>query len=188
MQDSIAKEKNGVKKCLEICAIKGGGRRLMAKTILNFHFDYLNPSLSFICYDFTVCGVKQAFQIIRGGSIHSSHYSQSIFGTTLPFPLSTFLQIQNLLGATSCLCQRKCRKKQFICGMTLISIHHRSWKFPVFKTAEIYCDGLLSKRGCVTKLANLLLHKLSPRSPALFTAESLKAIVSDTQTMIQTHF
>ena len=66
--------------------------------------------------------------------------------------------------------------------MTLISIHHRSWKFPVFKTAEIYCDGLLSKWGCVTKLPNLLLHKLSPRSPALFTAESLKAIVSDAQT------
>ena len=66
--------------------------------------------------------------------------------------------------------------------MTLISIHHRSWKFPVFKTAEIYCDGLLSKWGCVTKLPNLLLHKLSPRFPALFTAESLKAIVSDAQT------
>ena len=44
------KKKSGVKKCLEICAIKGGGGglgvgRLMAKTILNFHFDYLNPSL-----------------------------------------------------------------------------------------------------------------------------------------------
>ena len=38
-------------KCLEICAIKGrggDGRRLMAKTILNFHFDYLKPSLSII--------------------------------------------------------------------------------------------------------------------------------------------
>ena len=42
------KKKSGVKKCLEICAIKGGRGgvgRLMAKTILNFHFDYLNPSL-----------------------------------------------------------------------------------------------------------------------------------------------
>ena len=40
----LQKKKSGVKKCLEICAIKGGGvRRLMAKTILNFHFDYLNP-------------------------------------------------------------------------------------------------------------------------------------------------
>ena len=28
-------------------SIKGGGvRRLMEKSILNFHFDYLNPSLS----------------------------------------------------------------------------------------------------------------------------------------------
>ena len=36
-----------MKKCLEICAIKGGGvGRLMANAILNFHFDYLNPSLN----------------------------------------------------------------------------------------------------------------------------------------------
>ena len=47
MQDSIAKEKSGVKKCLEICAIKGGVGRLMANAILNFHFDYLKPSLTF---------------------------------------------------------------------------------------------------------------------------------------------
>ena len=46
MQDSIAKEKKWGKKCLEICAIKGGGvGRPMANAILNFHFDYLNPSL-----------------------------------------------------------------------------------------------------------------------------------------------
>ena len=46
-KDSI-EEKSGVKKCLEIMSIKGGGdvRRLMEKSILNFHFDYLNPSLS----------------------------------------------------------------------------------------------------------------------------------------------
>ena len=33
---------------MEICAIKGGegGQRLMANTILNFHFDYLHPSLT----------------------------------------------------------------------------------------------------------------------------------------------
>ena len=43
----LQKKKSGVKKCMEICAIKGGGvRRLMAKAILNFHFDYWNPSLS----------------------------------------------------------------------------------------------------------------------------------------------
>ena len=35
MYDSIAKEKKWGKKCLEICAIKGGGvGRLMANTIL----------------------------------------------------------------------------------------------------------------------------------------------------------
>ena len=42
----MQKKKSGVKKCLEICAIKGGGvGPLMANAILNFHFDYLNPSL-----------------------------------------------------------------------------------------------------------------------------------------------
>ena len=46
MQDSIAKEKKWGKKCLEICAIKGGGvGPLMANAILNFHFDYLTTSL-----------------------------------------------------------------------------------------------------------------------------------------------
>ena len=43
----MQKKKSGVKKCLEICAIKGGGGGpLMANAILNFHFDFLNPSLS----------------------------------------------------------------------------------------------------------------------------------------------
>ena len=43
----MQKKKSGVKKCLEVCAIKGGrgGRRLIANTILNFHFDYLHTSL-----------------------------------------------------------------------------------------------------------------------------------------------
>ena len=49
MQDSIAKEKSGVKKCLEICAIRGEGGvgRLMANAILNFHFDFPHPSLMY---------------------------------------------------------------------------------------------------------------------------------------------
>ena len=42
------KRKKVGEKCLEICAIKGGGggQRPMEKTILNFlNFDYLTPSL-----------------------------------------------------------------------------------------------------------------------------------------------
>ena len=31
-----------------LCHLVGGGRRLMAKTILNFHFDYPHPSLIII--------------------------------------------------------------------------------------------------------------------------------------------
>ena len=42
----MQKKKSGVKNCLEICVIKGGGRRLMANTILNFHFDNLHTSLN----------------------------------------------------------------------------------------------------------------------------------------------
>ena len=47
----MQKKKSGVKKGLEIMTIRGGGgggvRCLMEKTILNFHFDYLNPPLKF---------------------------------------------------------------------------------------------------------------------------------------------
>ena len=46
MQDSIEKEKNGVKNVCKFVPLRGGGRRLMAKTILNFQFDYWNPSLN----------------------------------------------------------------------------------------------------------------------------------------------
>ena len=45
----MQKKKSGVKKCLEIRPLGGGGgevRRLMEKTILDFYFDYLNISLS----------------------------------------------------------------------------------------------------------------------------------------------
>ena len=46
MQDSIAKEKKWGKKMSGNFAIKGGGvGRLMANAILNFHFDYMTPSL-----------------------------------------------------------------------------------------------------------------------------------------------
>merc|ERR1712012_1406203 len=46
----LQKKKSGVKKCLEICAIKGGGvGPLMANAILNFHFDFLTPSLRNTC-------------------------------------------------------------------------------------------------------------------------------------------
>ena len=40
MQDSIAKEKSGGGKWMEICVIKGGWgvQSLMANAILNFHF------------------------------------------------------------------------------------------------------------------------------------------------------
>ena len=43
----MQKKKSGVKKCLEILPLRGGGvRPLMANAILNFHFDFLHPSLT----------------------------------------------------------------------------------------------------------------------------------------------
>ena len=42
------RKKSGVKNVWKFVPLRGGeggGRRLMAKTILDFHFDYLNPSL-----------------------------------------------------------------------------------------------------------------------------------------------
>ena len=46
----MQKKKSGVKKCLEILPLKGGGvGRLMANAILNFHFDFLHTSLTCIC-------------------------------------------------------------------------------------------------------------------------------------------
>ena len=43
----LQKKKSGVKKCLEILPLRGEGGvgPLMANAILNFHFDFLNPSL-----------------------------------------------------------------------------------------------------------------------------------------------
>ena len=44
------RKKSGVKKCLEILPLRGGGEPLMANAILNFHFDFLNPSLRSILF------------------------------------------------------------------------------------------------------------------------------------------
>ena len=45
-RSQLQKKRSGVKKCLEIMTIRGGrGRRLMEKTILNLHFDYLTAPL-----------------------------------------------------------------------------------------------------------------------------------------------
>ena len=46
MKDSIAKEKSGVKNVWEFVPLRGGVGRLMANAILNFHFDFLHPSLT----------------------------------------------------------------------------------------------------------------------------------------------
>ena len=42
------RKKGGEKNVWKFVPLRGGGgRRLMANTILNFHFDYLNTSLTF---------------------------------------------------------------------------------------------------------------------------------------------
>ena len=64
------KRKKVGEKCLEICAIKGGGgRRLIAKTILNFHFDYLKASLincTSICTGVLLLVLVQTLVLVLG--------------------------------------------------------------------------------------------------------------------------
>ena len=55
----LQKKKSGVKKCLEILPLRGGGRRLMANTILNFHFDYWHTSLR------KVTGIDSSYSDIK---------------------------------------------------------------------------------------------------------------------------
>jgi len=45
----LQKKKSGVKKCLEILPLRGGGGvgPLMANAIKNFHFDFLTTSLNY---------------------------------------------------------------------------------------------------------------------------------------------
>ena len=54
--------------------LRGGGRRLMANTILNFHFDYRNPSLS----ETLVSNEKQhtVFHHINGQLQHTRLFTQ----------------------------------------------------------------------------------------------------------------
>ena len=56
------RKKSGVKKCLEICAIKGGGGvgPLMANAILNFHFDFLTLSLIFFVFFCLFCHLRSS--------------------------------------------------------------------------------------------------------------------------------
>ena len=72
--------------------IRGGVRRIMEKTILNFHFDYLNPSLTikgkniiftFPHYeqgDFLFCNEKRPFDYMRY-EVLSSLWGQCWFYT-----------------------------------------------------------------------------------------------------------
>ena len=60
----MQKKKSGVKKCLEICAIKGGGvGPLMANAIKNFHFDFLKPSLNLQGLYFSYLRYLCSFQV-----------------------------------------------------------------------------------------------------------------------------
>ena len=55
----------------------GGGRRLMAKTILNFHFDYyyyLTPSLRRIQVSSHLCILLQAF-VVAGGMFLGKYWT-----------------------------------------------------------------------------------------------------------------
>jgi len=74
----LQKKKSGVKKCLEICAIKGGGGGgvgpLMANAIKNFHFDYLNTSLIKTVFKWQKAGFETKMHIflVNHVSLHET--------------------------------------------------------------------------------------------------------------------
>ena len=76
----MQKKKSGVKKCLEILPLRGGGvGPLMANAIKNFHFDYLKPSLSE--KDQLVVEQSSKSQAVRADDIwRSSSYLVAQFG------------------------------------------------------------------------------------------------------------
>ena len=96
------KRKKWGKKCLEICAIKGGGvGRLMANTILNFHFDYPHPSLSGPSL------LKGAFFATNPNRAVLVFFFVSVKGEVHPFlTLITFLCV--CLSDCVCLCVSLC--------------------------------------------------------------------------------
>ena len=49
----LQKKKSGVKNVWKFVPLRGGSRRIVAISILNFHFEYLNPSLilCLVCFN-----------------------------------------------------------------------------------------------------------------------------------------
>ena len=63
----MQKKKSGVKNVWKFVPLRGGGRRLMAKTILNFPFDYWHTSLSICTFTIFVFVVGPA--VFAGGPV-----------------------------------------------------------------------------------------------------------------------
>ena len=97
----MQKKKSGVKKCLEILPLRGGGvGRLMENAILNFHFDFLNPSLinslKALCTTKYISPLKPFEQVIKDLQSFSPRNAQKhIF----PFPLQDY---HKSLATASC--------------------------------------------------------------------------------------
>ena len=103
-------------KCLEICAIKGGGGvgRLTTNTILNFHFDYPQPSLTashrFVVVWMTVL-VQRLYteektrKAVKVSSLNFWHFFQSKFWSlgSGSFDLIDYVGYQNYSSYTWCL-------------------------------------------------------------------------------------
>ena len=92
----MQKKKSGVKKCLEICAIKGGGGGggpLMANAILNFHFDYLNPSLSSVVLKMTKTQYVPRSSFAEEDKIVVESQFQSTPSFKIPISQDWFVQI-----------------------------------------------------------------------------------------------
>ena len=100
MQDSIAKEKSGVKNVWKLYSLRGGGgvRSLMEKSILKFHFNYWNPSLK-VNFDLSIysclfCSLSRKLPTTQNqitmSPLHHSFVSHSSCPLCLQLPFIIF--------------------------------------------------------------------------------------------------
>ena len=86
------KRKKWGKKCLEIMSIKGGSeggvRRLMEKSILNFHLDYWNPSLIWYCSS-SSCGLI----MVVVNDISLLAYEMNLMGSNQPVIFQFYVRL-----------------------------------------------------------------------------------------------
>ena len=110
----MQKKKSGVKKCLEILPLRGGRGGvgpLMANAILNFHFDFLTPSL-IIIFCWIVCVESATGTKVQGipgkrafREIYSRKNRITAATTTMQNCIKSNFHFQSVFGR-GCFCEQ----------------------------------------------------------------------------------